>query len=199
MNIVIIGGGGHAGSVIAAMRSCGMNPVEFIIDHHFPEESVRHGCRIKQHPPENMDDFLCHIALGDGKIREQWAAKPYKWLNVFHSTAMTESAVGIGQFYGAHSYVGPICQVGNFCIINTGAILEHDSELGSFSHLCPGVVTGGRVKIGHHTTIGLGAMIRDGIRIGNNCIIGMGSVVVEDVPDNTVAFGNPCTFKRFNT
>ncbi len=30
------------------------------------------------------------------------------------------------------------------------------------------------------------------VRIGNNCIIGAGSVVTKDIPDNSVAVGNPC-------
>ena len=96
-----------------------------------------------------------------------------------------------GTFVGAHSYVGPNTVVGDFSIINTGAILEHDCSLGYFSHLCPGVVVGGRTKIGDRTTIGLNASIRDGINIGNNVTVGMGAVVLEDVPDNTTVVGNP--------
>lgn len=31
-----------------------------------------------------------------------------------------------------------------------------------------------------------------GITIGNNVTIGAGSVVTRDIPDNTLAVGNPC-------
>ena len=86
--------------------------------------------------------------------------------------------------------------MGEFVIINTGVILEHHSMVGAFSHLAPGVVTGGHVKIGSNVLIGMNATIRDGSTIGNNCVIGMGSVVTGNVPDNSVAWGNPCRPKR---
>ena len=35
-----------------------------------------------------------------------------------------------------------------------------------------------------------------GVTIGNNVVIGGGSVVCEDIPDNVVAFGNPCRVHR---
>lgn len=35
-----------------------------------------------------------------------------------------------------------------------------------------------------------------GVTIGNNVVIGGGSVVVKDIPDNSVAVGNPCKVIR---
>jgi acetyltransferase-like isoleucine patch superfamily enzyme len=35
-----------------------------------------------------------------------------------------------------------------------------------------------------------------GVTIGSNVVIGGGSVVVKDVPDNSVAVGNPCRVIR---
>ena len=35
-----------------------------------------------------------------------------------------------------------------------------------------------------------------GIKIGNGAVIGAGSVVVKDIPDNVLAFGNPCKVIR---
>ena len=32
----------------------------------------------------------------------------------------------------------------------------------------------------------------DGVTIGNNVTIGAGSVVTRNIPDNTLAVGNPC-------
>jgi len=31
--------------------------------------------------------------------------------------------------------------------------------------------------------------------IGNNVVIGAGSVVVKDIPDNVMAFGNTCKYE----
>ncbi|MEJ3576485.1 DapH/DapD/GlmU-related protein [Pseudomonas fragi] len=49
----------------------------------------------------------------------------------------------------------------------------------------------GRISIGNNCFIGNGAMVLPGVSIGDNCIIGSGSIVTRDIPENTVAAGNP--------
>jgi acetyltransferase-like isoleucine patch superfamily enzyme len=56
----------------------------------------------------------------------------------------------------------------------------------------------GNVTIGTGTTIGMGVNIINGVKIGNNTVIGAGSVVTKDIPDNVVAYGNPCRVIRPN-
>ena len=45
--------------------------------------------------------------------------------------------------------------------------------------------------IGKNCFIGGRSLILPGVRIGDNCIIGAGSVVTKDIPDHSVAAGNP--------
>ena len=52
------------------------------------------------------------------------------------------------------------------------------------------------VHIGENTWIGTGAIILPGVNIGKNCVIGAGSVVTRDIPDNSLAVGNPCNVIR---
>lgn len=54
------------------------------------------------------------------------------------------------------------------------------------------------VTIGKHVWIGGGAIIMPGVTIGDNVVIGAGSVVTKDIPDNMVAYGNPCRAVRGN-
>lgn len=54
------------------------------------------------------------------------------------------------------------------------------------------------VAIGDNVWIGGGVIIMPGITIGNNVVIGAGSVVTKNIPDNTIAFGNPCRVMRKN-
>lgn len=35
-------------------------------------------------------------------------------------------------------------------------------------------------------------MVCGGVHIGNNAVIGAVSVVTKDIPDNYIAYGNPC-------
>ena len=52
------------------------------------------------------------------------------------------------------------------------------------------------ITIGDNVWIGGGSVFMPGVTIGNNVVIGGGSVVCEDIPDNVVAFGNPCRVHR---
>ena len=52
------------------------------------------------------------------------------------------------------------------------------------------------VKIGDNVWIGGNSVIFPGVTIGNNVTIGAGSVVTKNIPDNVLAFGNPCEVKR---
>lgn len=47
------------------------------------------------------------------------------------------------------------------------------------------------VSIGDNCWIGGNSIILPGINIGNNCVIGAGSVVTKNIPDNSMAAGNP--------
>ncbi len=46
-------------------------------------------------------------------------------------------------------------------------------------------------SIGDDVSLGANVVIIGGVKIGNNVTIGAGSVVVKDIPDNSVAVGNP--------
>jgi len=52
------------------------------------------------------------------------------------------------------------------------------------------------VSIGNDCWIGGNAIILPGITIGNGCVIGAGSVVTKDIPDNSLAAGNPAKVIR---
>ena len=54
------------------------------------------------------------------------------------------------------------------------------------------------VIIGKNVWIGGGAIIMPGVTIGNNVVIGAGSIVTKDIPDNAIAYGNPCRVVREN-
>lgn len=48
------------------------------------------------------------------------------------------------------------------------------------------------VKIGNNVWLGINSVILKGVTIGENTIIGANSLVVNDIPANVIAVGNPC-------
>ena len=52
------------------------------------------------------------------------------------------------------------------------------------------------VKIGDNVWIGGNSVICPGVTVGSNVVIGAGSVVTKDIPDWSVAAGNPCRVIR---
>lgn len=54
------------------------------------------------------------------------------------------------------------------------------------------------VKIEDNVWIVEGVIIPPGVIIGKNAVIGTGSVVTRSIPENSVAFGNPCKVIREN-
>jgi len=52
------------------------------------------------------------------------------------------------------------------------------------------------VTIGKNVWIGGGSIILPGVTIGDNVTIGAGSVVTKSIPDNVLAYGNPCRIIR---
>jgi sugar O-acyltransferase (sialic acid O-acetyltransferase NeuD family) len=198
--MIIVGAGGHAQVVAAAIKVTyeDILIVGFLDDFTPPSENNGILGDFKLFPlvAAAKNSKFAHIALGDSVLRRNFlrdtVTGTIKFPPIIHKTAITSGAhIGEGSFVAAGSLVGTKSVVGSFSIINTKATVDHGSMIGDFCHLAPGVTTGGRVTIGNDTFIGIGACIRDGITIGKNCVIGMGSVCTKDIPDGTVAYGNP--------
>ncbi len=66
-------------------------------------------------------------------------------------------------------------------------ILAHDASTCMFL----GKTRAANVTIGNNVFVGAGTIILPGVQIGNRVIIGAGSIVTKDIPDNSVAVGNP--------
>lgn len=85
--------------------------------------------------------------------------------------------------------------------IKGGLLVSHclsmigPSKAGKNLRVGPGAVIGRMGKdfpvIGDNVYIAANATVIGDVKIGNNVIIGAGSVVVKDIPDNSVAVGNP--------
>ena len=89
---------------------------------------------------------------------------------------------------------GFLVSIGNNVTLTGVTVLAHDAS----SQIPLGVSKVGKVIIGDNVFIGSGSIIMPNTHIGNKVIVGAGSVVSRDIPDNSVAVGNPvqilCTY-----
>jgi UDP-3-O-[3-hydroxymyristoyl] glucosamine N-acyltransferase len=86
--------------------------------------------------------------------------------------------------------------IGNSSIIANNVTIGHGTKLGKRVKVAPGVVISGSCDIGNDTWIGPNVSIKENITIGANCFIGIGSVVLQDVPDDSIAYGNPAKVRK---
>ena len=52
------------------------------------------------------------------------------------------------------------------------------------------------ITVGDNVWFGAGVQVMPGVTIGSNVVIGSGSIVTKDIPDDSVALGNPCRVIR---
>lgn len=86
--------------------------------------------------------------------------------------------------------IGDNCQMApNVAIYTAGHPVHPDTRNTAYEY-------GISVTIGDNCWIGGNTVICPGVHIGNNVVIGAGSVVTKDIPDWTIAAGNPCRVIR---
>ncbi len=142
------------------------------------------------------------IGIGDNVIRkkvsEKIIQKKEKIINIIHPSVKLSSflKVGTGIFLSRNVSVNTCVEIGDYSIVNTGAVIEHECKLGIATHIAPSAVLCGNVSIGDGSFIGANSVVKQGIKIGRNVIVGAGSVVLNNIPDNSIYVGNPA--KRLN-
>lgn len=209
-NIVLFGGGLHAHVCVDIIEKQAKYKIIGIIDSLIEIGSIKYGYPVIGRQEELIElkrkyDFsLGFVAIGDNfdryYVRNQVLEliPDFKFINAIHPSAVIGRNVelGVGIAIAAGVIINPNSAIKDFCILNTGALLEHDCYMGEFSHLSVGSVTGGKTSIGKFSAVTVGVTIIDRITIGENTVVGSGSVVIKDLPGNVVAFGCPAKVIR---
>ncbi|HOW67338.1 MAG TPA: acetyltransferase [Candidatus Paceibacterota bacterium] len=200
---IIFGAGGH-GKVVLDAALAAKHDVAFVVDDA-PHETELLGLSVLSSEDPRwlaLTGFRFVVAVGDNLTRARIFARLNTRSgiagNVIHPNAVISpfAKLGAGNVCFAGVVINPGTVMGDDCIINTSASIDHDCRIGSHAHICPGVHLAGTVSVGEETMIGTGAAILPGIKIGRRCVIGAGAVVNRDLPDGVVAYGVPARIRR---
>jgi sugar O-acyltransferase (sialic acid O-acetyltransferase NeuD family) len=127
------------------------------------------------------------------QVQSKLERKGWQFRGVRHASAIASRFSRIDV--SAQCLAGSIVQCGAAveagCILNTGAIVEHDVRVGEWTHVAPRAVLCGEVRVGARCHIGAGAVIRQGVTLGNDSFVGAGAVVVANFAGGGLLMGVP--------
>lgn len=200
IDLTLIGAGGHAKSVIAALPK-DFKAVRFVD----PKIESFEGLEYAGNDDEFLKNFLPSTSnilitvVSDSSCSLGLRKKLIDKFKEYHSPVIVaDSAIVIdksilrrGTMVMHRAFINTDVEIGEDCIVNTGAIIEHDCKIGSNVIIGPGAVICGGVTIGDNVYVGAGSTIRPGVSICSNAIVGFGSAIGRDIDKEGTYFGVP--------
>lgn len=193
-SLILIGAGGHANSCIDVIEKQNKFKIKGLIGL---KSEV--GQRCLGYEVIGDDDYLTSLAQKQayalvclGQIKSPETRKK-------SFLKLKELSFDLPSIVSPYAYVSNHAQVGNGtiimhgaiinagvvigenCIINSRALIEHDTIVGDNCHISTGSIINGGVIVGDGCFIGSGSIVREGIKISNNSLVGFGSIICRDL------------------
>lgn len=189
--LLLIGCGGHARSLIDVVESSGRWHVLGLVGlaEQVGEEVLGYpvlGC--DQDLP-SLSQQCAHALLAVGQIgystQRQRLGVELKRLAFSLPVVISSRAhvsghaqLGAGTSVGHGVIVNAGACVGDHCILNSNALIEHDAVIGDYCHISTGALVNGGAKIGTGSFIGSGAVLREGLNLPPQTVISSGKRVM---------------------
>jgi sugar O-acyltransferase (sialic acid O-acetyltransferase NeuD family) len=214
---LIVGASGHGKSLAAIIRGRGED-VAALSDSRFGDLSTGAGpdlapfCGDSGSTPrcfgKDLDAFAfaaehalsIAIGVGDNALRLRIAAgilaEPRLAVRtdpLVARTATVDRTAALGPLSQIceHAHVGPLATVGYGAIVNTSAVVEHDSVVGNGAHIAPGAVLLGATEVGEQVFVGSGARLLPGVVVGDFAVLGAGAVATRPLAGMATYVGVP--------
>mgnify|MGYP002760257284 FL=1 len=203
-SLVIVGAGGLGREVAALVEALPPPSPSGALAGFVDDDPSRHGDTVMGysvlgdvHWLAQQADLRFVIAVGNGTARRHIAetlrpSAPRATSLVHPSVSLhrtAEVAPGAIVCRGVASTVQ--FEVGPHALLNLNCTIGHDSVLGAFVTLHPGVHVSGAVHLADGVTLGTGAVVLPGVQIGAHTTVGAGAVVTDDLPPHCTAVGTP--------
>ena len=199
--MLIIGAGGHASVLVDILRQ----QKREILGIVSPEMDVTRQVFQGIHHYTSDDDILNFESdsimlvnaigsLPKSNLRSNIYAKfiglGYKFSQVIASDVrisdFAELSDGVQVMHGVIIQAGTT--IGENTIVNTGATIDHDCNIGMFNHIAPGVTLSGQVQTEKNVHIGTGASVIQSVVISKDVVVAAGATITKNVEENTVCY-----------
>lgn len=203
--VVVLGAGGHAKVVIEILEEQEQFEIAGCV-------SGEPGGEVLGVPIVGDDRILpalyaegvrkAFVAIGENRARRNAmacaAAEGFELINAVsqHSVISPRAQLGRGITVMPGAVVNVMSCIGDGAIVNTGATIDHDCDIGPWAHVAPGANLAGGVTIGEGVFLGMGSRVLPCVSVGPWTTVGAGAVVIADLPGGVTAVGVPAVVRE---
>ena len=134
---------------------------------------------------KDMPGASVFIAIGDNAIRR----RIYTQLRGHDFPAIIDPSAQVspttefkhGTYIAVEAVVSVGTDIGKFVIINARAGVGHDSVVGDFVNIAPGVSLSGHTTVGEDAFMGTNSCTAPGMTVGKGAVVACGTPVLKDV------------------
>ncbi len=196
--LVIFGAGGHA-KVVADIALKNGYEIEGFLDDNATASTVI-GYPILGKLSDCVRFKETHafaMGIGNNAVRKMIFDK-YPDLDypvLVHPTA----SIGIETKIGRGTVVMPLvvmnacAEIGEFSILNSASVIEHDCRVGDYCLIAPNVTMCGMSQCGNMVWMGAGSVVNQTVKICDNVTVGSGAVVTKEITEGGTYVGVPAT------
>jgi len=203
--VVIIGAGGFGRELFQYARDEGSLVVRGFLDDRSPEQlQLPEGLpllgSVADYAPAEGELFL--LAVGEPAARARVArrllAQGARFATLIHPRAYVASSatIGAGSVVAPFATVGASAVLGELTQVHFYASVAHDVRVGAFSALSPYSVVNGGGRLGEAVFLGTRATVNPLKEVGDGSKVAAGAVVYQDVPEGSLAAGNPAKARK---
>lgn len=198
-NLIIVGAGGFAKSVLDSVDHMNFRMVGYIDDVK-PKGADHQGFPVLGDSIDCVDSpesYVYFVAIGNNAKRKAWFVKlkdrNLSLINVIDKTALVShhAIIGEGCFIGKLAILNHGSSVGDNCVINTRALIEHGCHILNHVNISTNATLNGDVICKDGSFVGSGTVVNGQITIGEWALVGSGAVVIRDVLPNSTVVGVP--------
>ncbi|EGR0627446.1 acetyltransferase [Vibrio cholerae] len=199
--LVLIGGGGHASVLADILLGQGREILAVISPDDLSLRAVFAGLahltqdeEVKRFSPDSV-----YLVNGIGmlprsmlrqRVNQQFLELGYQFETVIasdaHVSLFATIRSGAQILSGARVQTGAV--IGEHTIVNSGALVEHDCQIGAYNHIAPRATLCGAVCTREAVYIGANATVIQGLVLESQSVVGAGAIVNRSLMKNYTCY-----------